>query len=199
MDYEDLRRVQRLETGSASLAQVDAQFYGQVADLLSGQRASGKDSKIFDNSVRTLRDIFERREQKLVLQALRAAHGGAAVDGVPTEEKEFFNKLVEALRQNRSSFEELLSGEVKHRSEALSLQNIRDIPTIESNGSGVSKQKEAKSGEPLNNVLVRIIKKVPKFMASNASEIGPFEANEIVKLPRQEAQLLSSKNFAELI
>ena len=48
-------------------------------------------------------------------------------------------------------------------------------------------------------VLVRILKDVPKFVSPEMKEIGPFEANEIKRLPEKEATFLSDNKFAERI
>ena len=60
-------------------------------------------------------------------------------------------------------------------------------------------EKTDKAAEDLNTLVVRIIKRVPKFVSADMKEFGPFEASDIVKLPRKEAELLSNRNFAEFI
>ena len=189
MNYEDLRRFQRLEKNVA-LGVIDKDFYTRLSELIRyyqpKARESQDDAKILENIIKISRDIFERREQKIVQKALNAVRTGKAVDceSLAPEEKKLLDALVDCLRTSRNNFEAVLSGDI--RKELEKIQHIDDIPEIG-------------EAEDLNYILVKIIKKVPKFISDNMKEYGPFEENEIVKLPKREAELLSEKNFAEKI
>jgi len=195
MNYEDLRRFQRMERNSSKLGELPRNFYDELSQLLASQKAkckeasSAEETKIFENMVKTARDVFDRREQKILTKAMRFARTNETEKDVITdEEKTLFEKLSEDLKKSRQEFEMLLVGNGKPRN-LEKIQNINDIPTI-NNGQ---------SGEDLNIVMVRILKKVPKFVSGDLKEYGPFEANSIVKLPRKEADLLSNRNFIELV
>ena len=143
---------------------------------------------MFENLIKTARDIFDRREQKILTKAMRHARtSDNDKDALTEEENALFEKLSETLKKSRQDFELLLSGEGKPKS-IKRMQNIDDIPSI--NGE---------KGEDLNIVMVRTLKKVPKFVSGDLKEYGPFEANDIVKLPRKEADLLSDRNLVETI
>lgn len=47
--------------------------------------------------------------------------------------------------------------------------------------------------------IIRVIRRIPKFIASDLTEYGGFEPNEVVKMPDREADLLIKKQFATLI
>jgi hypothetical protein len=94
------------------------------------------------------------------------------------------------MKKNRQDFDLLLLGEGNQRNIG-KIQNINDIPSIE--------VKQEKESEDLNIVMVRILKKVPKFISGDLKEYGPFETSAIVKLPRREADLLSNRNFVEIV
>ena len=194
MNYEDLRRFQRMERNSSKLGELPRSFYDELCQLLAAQKAKCKEgqaeeTKVFENMVKTTRDVFDRREQKILTKAMRFARTNETEKDVITdEEKSLFEKLSEDLKKSRQDFEMLLLGNGKTR-DLKKIQNINDIPTI-NNGQ---------AGEDLNIVMVRILKKVPKFVSGDLKEYGPFEANSIVKLPRKEADLLSNRNFIELV
>jgi hypothetical protein len=192
MNYEDLRRFQRMEKNSSKLGELSQGFYDELAQLITEQKAKCKDgsseeSRVFENIVKTSRDIFDRREQKIIMKAMRLARTNETdKDVLPSEEKIVFEALTDNLKKNRQNFEILLVGNGKPVN-IEKFQNINDIPTI-MNGQ---------ANEDLNIVMVRILKKVPKFVSGDLKEYGPYEANAIAKLPRKEADLLSNRNFVE--
>jgi len=194
MNYEDLRRFQRMERNSSKLGELSRGFYDELCQLLLSQKAKCKEgqaeeTKVFENMVKTARDVFDRREQKILTKAMRFARTNETEKDVITdEEKTLFERLSEDLKKSRQDFEMLLIGNGKPANIA-KIQNINDIPVI-NNGQ---------TGEDLNIVMVRILKKVPKFVSGDLKEYGPFEANSIVKLPRKEADLLSNRSFIELV
>jgi DNA replication initiation complex subunit (GINS family) len=197
MNYEDLRRYQRLERNSSKLSELNGSFYADLAQLISDcknkckETNSVEDIRIFENITKSARDIFERREQKLVMRAVRCARTKETdKDFLADEEKAFFERLSEELKKNRREFEMLLMGDSTRA--AQKIQNINDIPAI-SNGQA------AAASEDLNTVMVRILKKVPKFVSGDLKEYGPYEANSLAKLPKKEADLLSNRNFIEFV
>jgi DNA replication initiation complex subunit (GINS family) len=202
MDYENLRRIQRAERDKPELSHLDEGFYKDMFASTREARAKYKESgsiedlKRFENLLKSARDIFERREQKIIMKVVRAAHTGDTVaeSKLAGDEKALFESVFELMKKNKLEFEAELAGEAEKRptEEAKAIQNIKDIPAM-SNGS------EEKKGEDLNTVLVRIIKKVPRFVAGDMAEWGPFETNEIVRLPKKEAELLSNRSFVEII
>jgi DNA replication initiation complex subunit (GINS family) len=201
MNYEDLRRIQHTERKAASLAEMDANFYNDLAAMITSQQekrlrsGSQDDGKALDNTVKVARDIFEHREQKLLLKSLRTVRTGDSAGGaasLPMQEAKLLADLEAVLRQNRADFEELLVGRAP-KPELVAAQKIDDIPAI----NGISAEEKAKKEEDLNSVLVRIIKKVPRFVSSDMREYGPFEVNDITRLPPKEAELLFSRSFIE--
>lgn len=183
-----------MERNSSKLGDLPRNFYDELSQLLVTQKSKCKEgqaeeAKIFENTVKTARDIFDRREQKMLMKAMRFVRTNETdKDSITDEEKALFERLSEDLKKSRQEFEMLLLGNGKPKN-LEKIQNINDIPSI-NNGH---------AGEDLNIVMVRILKKVPKFVSGDLKEYGPFEANSIVKLPKKEADLLSNRNFIEFI
>lgn len=181
MEYEDLRRVQRMERANSSLSEMGESFYHELSSLINSARQgyekshSIDDLRSLENILKIAREIIERREQKIAMRVLRSMRSAEAEEGsLVKEEKALAETLQEALKNNRRVFEQVLTGD--YRPAAHKAQ-----------------------GEDLNIVLVRTLKKVPKFVGSDSKEYGPFEANEVIKLPQKEAELLSKGNFIEVI
>ena len=88
------------------------------------------------------------------------------------EEIEIYNNILKILDDNKS---ELLDGTIK----------------------GEKKEKE----EPLkkDNIMVRFVQNVPKFVGSDLEQYGPFQIEDIANLPKQLADILISKGNAEEI
>ena len=208
MSYEDLRKFQRMERADARLASFDKGFYKELSLLIKAQREAAQasvgqadgEARVFENTIKIARDLFERREQKIILKALRAAHSVEPVsaEGMTSEEKKGFERLVGALRSNKQEFEKaVLSGVGRVTAEDLrKIQHVQDIPLISPDSENVE---SVVSSEDLNMALVRILKKVPKFVSKDLREFGPFESNDVVKLPRKEAELLVSQKFVEFV
>jgi len=251
VNYEDLRKIQRVERNVSKVAVLEEDFYDQLRDLFMKYKnaESEEDRRTFTNISKVAKDIMERREQKILRRALRCVRAKELdSSNLVSHEKHMFEALADALQKNHNEFKNLLLGEtyiMKKKEE----KTVKTIPEV----SGVSEPEEsaepvdtettiieakpvpepekieefkkdektgiielpetkadrperpavseqsAGSQEDLNTIVVRILKSVPKFVSSDMKELGPFEENQIVKLPRKEADLLSNRNFAELV
>ena len=196
MDYETLRKYQRMERNSSNLAEISPSFYSELSSLIREYSSkyettrSLDDSKSVDNIRKIAQDIFERREQKIILKALRCVRNHELKENNVTEnEKALIEGIEASLKENREDFGKILAGET-----VIAEKIMTDVLDEK-----IEKMQETPSSEGLNMVLVRIIKNIPKFVSSDMTELGPFEANEIKRLPQKEAILLSEKQFAELI
>ena len=96
------------------------------------------------------------------------------------------------MKENRLEFERVLLTE----STALSKEITEEI--LEEKIEKIEDEKTVET-EDLNTVLVRMLKTIPKFVSSDLKEYGPYEASEIKKLPKKEAELLHTKGFVELL
>jgi DNA replication initiation complex subunit (GINS family) len=185
MNYEDLRRFQRMERNSTKLAQIDKDFYLKLSELTRYYKTKAHEdsehSKSFENILKVSRDIFERREQKILMKALRFVRSGETEQNALTaEEKKFFDSTVDALKNSRNDFEKALIGE-----KAL-LPKIDDIPAL-------------LEPETSDIILVRTVKKLPRFVSFDLKEYGPFDANEVIRLPKKETELLINRKLVEII
>jgi len=128
ISYRALREIQQKEFSSPKLSQLEDNFYSAVAAFIKQKNdeafSSNSILKIreFENLQKIAAAIKEKREEKIVLMALR----GEKVNGFLTsEERALFEKLVSLLAQFRASINEE-AGE-KSDDGRLKVKIIKDI------------------------------------------------------------------------
>src|SRR3989344_4523713 len=95
LDYSYLRDIQRRESESAALVPVDNDFYDTVSEFLSAKQKEAIESnsllviKECENLKRIVMSISSKREEKIVLMALRNENN---IDGLTKEEKEIVKR-----------------------------------------------------------------------------------------------------------
>ncbi|MBN3037032.1 MAG: DNA replication complex GINS family protein [Candidatus Diapherotrites archaeon] len=183
MDFEEIRGVQRKEKSVSGIVEVSGSYYSDLAGFIKSGTDEYKrtsDSSRFralDNVIKLARDVFDKREQKIVMKALRSVRTGDIDDGHMTpEEKVLFRSLVNSLKSHQEFFNRVVLGEYAPPEEVMLL-----------NGGGN------------NIVLVRVRSKIPQFVGDDSAEYGPFEVSDVVKLPRKDAELLSQQNLVEIM
>ncbi|MEM2909019.1 MAG: hypothetical protein QW590_03885 [Candidatus Bilamarchaeaceae archaeon] len=174
-DYAALREMQRQELSSPRLAALDENFYTQIALFLSEKKNEALSSnsmlkvREYENLQRIIASIKEKREEKILLMALR----GEKINGSATpEELTLFNNLVNALKE----FREKITGTIKV---------ISSDATHEKN--------EQKDG-----LMVRIIKDIEAYKGLDGNVYGPFKADTVISLPRAEVEWLVKAKMAEI-
>lgn len=107
ISFEVIRNVQREEQISATLTKLPEKFYEKVGEYLRRKKAlqaKREDRKTFieiRNIERLVEDIFNRRERKILNQALITARTNIPPENLTEEEKEFFEKIVSFLKSRR--------------------------------------------------------------------------------------------------
>ncbi len=190
-----MRKLQRLERNSPKLNKVPDNYLSALADLVKKAKqsfdksGSREDMRMLENVLEVARDIYNRREQKIIMKALADARTSTddSSNMLPEEQNLYF-RIKEALKDSRSDFSVILAGKTPKKAET----NVLN----EKLGDEIAKEDKQ---EDLNIILVRTIKKVPKFVGSDLKEYGPYEANELVNIPKKEAELLSKQGFIEII
>ena len=182
INFEYIRDIQRKEKNSTRIAEVSESFYSDLAQYVKecteSCKTNGNGFRELENTVKLARDVFEKREQKLVMKALRSVRTKEYDEEHMTgEEKTLFKALVESIRGNRKLFDKVLLGEYAFTASEDTL--------IKENGN--------------NLVLARVRKEIPVFVGSDTKEYGPYKTGDVVKLPRSEAELLAKQNLVEVM
>ena len=116
MNFEYIRDIQRKEKNSSRIAEIEDSFYPDLASYVKACtddcKANGNGFRELENTMKLSRDVFEKREQKLVMKALRSVRiKEYDEEHLTNEEKVLYKALVEAIRSNRKFFDKVLLGD----------------------------------------------------------------------------------------
>ena len=187
LTYETVYEILRKERIRQELQNLEKTFYQDVSkyvkekvDVLETQKQKSsifaqkeieKTEKQLDNVRKIIRELYEKRELKIVQLALSSAKIRKMDDVLELlpEEKAMFEILVKALKIHRENI----------------INNILEKP------------KDIKIDQEVK--LIRFTQAVPKFMADDNNEYGPFEEEYVALLPSKVVEILIKNNRAELI
>ncbi|MEK6808356.1 MAG: hypothetical protein AABY14_01580 [Nanoarchaeota archaeon] len=183
--YELLFELLRKERSSDALQKLNDGFYSNVLSYIKDKDTNEID--IISNVKRMIKEIYERREKKIILLAVDKCRLGMEslnTANILNEEREIYDKTLEILLSSRSSLlESVLRG---------SLQESEPKP----------KPKEEQVNNtihPKGITMVRFLNAVPRFVGKELEIYGPYEPEDISVIPTEIAKLLISKARAEEI
>ncbi len=194
--FETLYDLLRKEKVSQELQPIDKKFYEKILNYLrekqklleSHEKKSAafafdlkKAQKELENIKRMFRELYERREHKIITLATFASRSRAQeTTNMIEEEKKIFSDLVQILDMYRSGIVENIL--------ALNPPNLAEAPK--------SIKTDAMPSESANK-LVRFINPVPKFVDPDLNVYGPFEQEDVANVPSQIADALIKSARAE--
>ncbi|MDD5650342.1 MAG: hypothetical protein PHF86_08000 [Candidatus Nanoarchaeia archaeon] len=196
--YESLYDILRKEKSQEELQELDKNFFMYVAEYLTTKKQilasqENKDSifasaeiqktrKQLENSQKILKELYERRENKIIQIALFSSRTESKSEhkAMLKEELEFYNSIITNL--------------VNFRTNVLGNIIVGKLPQIE-------KPKVIKTeNQPENTAkLVRFISAVPKFVGEDMNIYGPYEEQDVANLPIKVANVLIDKSRVEII
>jgi len=222
--YETLFEILRREKDRLELQKLDASFYEDVSSyikdknkILSSNEASFSDEeklktqKQLINIKKILKEIYERREKKIINLALDKCKANSNNDTsvLLDEEKSMFESLVRLLGSYREGIlDKVVKSEIpvkveakeevkEFKTEEKTLEkepvSLDDIPAKEE----VEEKTIAKEESPTKMILFKHA--VPKFVGLEGEEFGPFDEEDMASLPSRIADVLVKKNRAEEI
>ena len=198
MTFEALYEILRKEKYSTELQALDPNFYKTVInyikeknkilksqlkkDSIFAQTETAKTKKQIENTLKLLKEIYEKRESKIIQLALMSSRANAGKE-VPTllpEEKDLYNFILNNLNLFRNNV----------------LNNVLASKPIEQ--AKKEKPKELKNDTNKENTkLIRFLQPVPKFVGEDLEIYGPFDKEDVGNLPIKVASLLIKKQRAE--
>jgi DNA replication factor GINS len=106
--FELIRRIQREEQRVPKLTKLPENFYQNVSSYLQQKRKleekeERKTALEVKNIERLIEDVFNRRERKILNQALISARTNIPPENLIEEEKVFFNVLVNCIKERRTN------------------------------------------------------------------------------------------------
>ena len=220
-DYEEMRRIYRLEKATSRLVEVPDDFFYQVHDLIERERKAYLDSlqdlnttkaRDFSNLKKLVEELFSIREKKLLntvlvstrLQEIDDAH-------MSKEEKELFYVLFGSLNTHRSLTQKVLDANrefistktislppkisIEQKSEMKREEKIpkeKEIISMQVNSSSSATATASVSAQ-----RIRILSEIPSFVGTDMKEYGPYKPEQVVELPQKIAQLFVSRKLGE--
>ncbi|HLD10978.1 MAG TPA: hypothetical protein VJB89_02765 [Candidatus Nanoarchaeia archaeon] len=187
--YESLYEMLRLEKFRKELQKIDQNYYENVTNYLKEKRdilksQESKDSvfasksisktrKQIENVQKILKELYERRESKIIQMALFSSRMNSDVGnrGIFLKQEEFFfDQLVQIFNQYRMDvLDSLIRGNFL-LSEPKSIKKEEDV------------QKDIQK--------VKFLDVVPKFIGEDLNIYGPYEMEQEVDLPIKMVDLL---------
>ncbi|MEW6063262.1 MAG: hypothetical protein AB1571_02750 [Nanoarchaeota archaeon] len=191
--YETIFEILRREKYREELQKLDENFYDNVAGYL-GEKIhflnSQKDKesifsselqktqKQIDNLRRMLKELYDKRESKVIQLALFCARSNTKKDytNMLKKEIEIYDKVVDELKSIRGIvFNEMLNKK----------SIVKEVKELKKN---IDKLK-----------FVRFIKEVSSFVGEDLNTYGPFKAEDVANLPLKVANILIENKEAEEI
>jgi DNA replication initiation complex subunit (GINS family) len=198
ISYQVLFELARREKTRDELQKLEPTFFDDIVEYLNEKKQLLKEQKQkldtysvdeqdkterqLDNIYRLIKDLYERREKKIVMMALSQSRTRGAITNTTTllnEEAEFYEELVKLFDGFRAK---ILSSIIQGRK----LEMTREEPTPEETEKKQDKMK-----------MVRFLHAVPKFLGKELEVYGPFEEEDVASLPEEIAELLITKGRAE--
>lgn len=229
--YESLFDLVVREKSRDELQALDPNFFAQLAGYLSEKRSMAsiqsaeekeRANRQLQNINRLIRELYDRREKKIINMALARSRAGADIidtAALLAEEKAMFGGLVSQLDLFRNAVLNRLleakapsldSGHRQSGAEVLAAAS-RTITSAATGaisgtsfgmqGSGKEEAAEAAATAEANpeTKLIRFLHPVPRFVGRELEVYGPFDQEDIANLPREIAEVLITKGRAEEI
>jgi DNA replication initiation complex subunit (GINS family) len=224
--YETLYELFRREKNRPELQDLPETFFKDVLEYVREKRRFLEESQqkldIFSegekqktqlqltNIKKLIKDLYERREKKIVDMAINKSRTGSDIintSNLLEVERNMFDVFVSFLNRFRQGIvnnivearepESSVEMRMQEAKAGLNLQNESIMgSTAENTGasSGVQAGVQAKETK-----MVRFINPVPKFVGKELEVYGPFEEEDISSLPAELADVLIKKGRAEEI
>ncbi|RMF05510.1 hypothetical protein D6764_04570 [Candidatus Woesearchaeota archaeon] len=211
--YDTLVDISRRERNKPELQKLDNTFYSDVLKYLaekkkildeikakSGAFDSQEQKALFqiNNAKKLVRDIYERRERKIIAMALNRSRTGSDIIDTSTlldDEKKLYEELVSVLDRFRKG---VLNNVLSMKKPVLR-EEKPSKPAQEEETKSQKEEQDSREEPSEDYVLVRFLHAVPRFVGTDLSAYGPFEEEDIAKLPKDVARVLISKGRAEEI
>ncbi len=110
ISFEYLKKILNEEKKTSNLTKISDDFYEAVKQYLDAKKKLAKDRKDeveARNIERIVENIFNLRERKIVNFAIIAARIGSIPQNLTKEEKDFFDKIVNVIKERRKMLESL--------------------------------------------------------------------------------------------
>ena len=130
LTYSDLRDIQRKEMESSAIVSLPEDFYNSVSAMLLKKNSEAMESKSLlsikecENIKKIIIAIQGKREEKIVLMAVRGEREGA---GLTAEEKEMLKELSSIIRKVRETVKNVWGSEDAAPASSRTIKILKDV------------------------------------------------------------------------
>jgi DNA replication initiation complex subunit (GINS family) len=130
MDYSALRDIQRSEMQSSAIVKLPEDFYQLISRLLQEKQDEALSAKSLgaikehENIKKIVRSIAAKREEKIVLMAVRGETSG---EGLTAEEKELLKGLTSIIMKSRETVKSVWESETPAPVDSQKVKMLKDI------------------------------------------------------------------------
>lgn len=213
MNYETIFNILRQERSREELQPLNKSFYEDVLDyvrrkqselLKEGKNGISSTSLLkgsieFHNIKKILKELYERRERKIVNLAINKIRTGSSLidtSTLLTNEYMFYTELVECLRRHK----DFILSKIIDMPEQIIGMSKRDEIMEESmkRDEDIKEVKVLEETKQRNKKRVRFLTDIPQFLGTELEILGPFKRGDIAELEEEIVNLLLEKKNAEL-
>lgn len=177
LDFDELRKIYRLETKSPNLTKLNPDFYKELKKFLSHERKKYAEEIEESFSPTTIKKFETLKKMVEKIREIRT--------------KKCLNMCLMYSRTNDFKEEGLIDFEIDFAKGVIKLIDKQN--EMSQNIFGLSKK--AKKKESLNLIKVKFLESVPAFIGADLKEYGPFEKDETSQIPEDMIKILESKNL----
>ncbi|MBS3118705.1 DNA replication complex GINS family protein [Candidatus Woesearchaeota archaeon] len=149
-----------------------------------------------------IKEIYERREKKMLDMAINKSRTQSDIidtSSLLAEEKKFFAEAVAVLDSYRKGIlYALWRGELPLVVPGAISESTIVVKTEPVKESSMLK-KELSSEEAITRLTVKFLQPVPRFVAEDLNEYGPYEAGEAAEVPAKAANILIERKQGEVV
>ncbi|MCP3683058.1 MAG: DNA replication complex GINS family protein [bacterium] len=195
--YETIFELLMREKNREELQKLDDDFFKNLSEYIADKNKvlstptlnvfsdeKDKTTKQVQNIYRMIRELYERREKKVVnLSIIRSRTGSDVIDTSAMLEDE--NRLFESVVSQLDTYRNIM------------LNKMTNPP--EEPAQPAPQEPEAPAVSQRETTMVRFLHEVPKFVGKELEVYGPFGEEDIASLPSELANILIQKGRAEVI
>ena len=233
--YETLFDLLRTEKTREELQKLDPDFFKDVVNYVKEKTKAYEDlkdktdlfaaderlkaEKQLQNIKKIIKEIYERREKKIVTLAMDSSRMFSSVidkSALLEEETQFLDQILNILNKFRKDVlfnmleaqqpevkavtpEEPKQEEAKPAEQEIAVQEPKSEEQKEELQPSVEPTTEVDKAAEQETAMIRMLHPVPKFVGKNLEEYGPFDKDDVTNIPVELADLLVEKGRAELI
>ena len=204
--FKFLRDLQKKERDASTLTPIPDDFYEAAKSYITRkQRLAMQDSmksftnlKEIENMRPVIKYIFNRREQKIMTCALRAARiDSLKIENMIKEEQELFDTIKNKLKKRRSFLDAvLMMNNSKNNDEPAKITNDTKQKTATKEPKENTDDEEQ---EETQFIKIEVLEEITEFVAEDLESYGPWSPGEIVVSPQKVANIFIGAKKAKLV